>query len=90
MKIYEKKPIVRIGANRGSKRASVSLEGCTLAEAVSFVQQLVMKRGSPLAEGKRTSIVIREYFEKFGDSKSVSCYGIEPDEIVKYIKEELS
>ena len=90
MKIHEKKPLIRIEAIKGSRRASIALEGCALPEAVSFIQGLVIKRGSPLAEGKRTSIVLREYFEKFGASKSVSCFGIEPDDIVKYIKEELS
>lgn len=90
MKVYERKRIIRIDANKGSKRASVSLEDCTLDEAVSFVQGLVMRVGSPLPDGKRTSMVVREYFDKLGPSKSVSCYGIEPEEIVKIIKEELS
>lgn len=90
MKVHEKKPLINIVANKGAEKASVSLEGCSLQEAIAFVQRLVMKRGSALAEGKRTSIVIREYFEKHGASKSVSCYGLSPEDVVKYIKEELT
>lgn len=86
----DKKLTIRIQAKRGAENDKVTLEGCTLSEAVEFVKSIIMKRGSPLPDGMRTSAVLREYEDGNGDSKSVSCYGISPSELITYIKEALS
>lgn len=91
MKIHENKPIIRVDISKtGEKRRALSLEDCDLDETTKFLQEIIIKNASSLPQGKRTSIVIREYYGKLGKSKTISCYGLNPETIIELIKEELS
>ena len=97
MKLYQPPPpppapeLIRIVIkNQGEKNETIFLEETDLPKAVQFVKDAIQEANFlPFAEGKKTTVVVREYcMDKdphLGKSKSVSFYGSTPEQTKEII-----
>lgn len=94
MKIYKKAQTekIMVAVQRQKERALyLTLIDCSLLQAYDRLKKLMEKQKiSPLMEGKKTSINIRELKgATYGKSKSFSIRGMTPEEVVELIEKSI-
>jgi hypothetical protein len=89
MKLLTAEPqqLVRLSINRQGEVAEyISIADSDVLAVKRMLYGLILKHGTPLPKGYRTSIVVRQYEgSKAGRSESVSFYGKSPKEIKEII-----
>lgn len=89
MKLITTEPqqLVRLTINRQGEAAEyINVADTDVLAVKRMLYGLILKHGTPIAMGYRTSIVVRQYEgSKAGRSESVSFYGKSPKEIKEII-----